>query len=155
MRGVPSFRSTCLRVALEADSVNYRLTEDTCMSPSRFRVRGPSLGKSRKLFASGKQFVKLQPAYSVKLVLSYVVKGVKIKITAKFRTSRRLRFEDTKTIIRPKSFGTFEKLAPGPSKLPAAISMVALHLSRSSFILYRSPSKLMLQFVRVVVAGIK
>ena len=31
MRGVPSFRSTCLRVALEAD---YRLTEDT----SRFGV---------------------------------------------------------------------------------------------------------------------
>ena len=31
---VLSFRSTCLRVALEADSVNYRLTEDT----SRFGV---------------------------------------------------------------------------------------------------------------------
>ena len=36
---------------------------------------------------------------------------------AKFRASRRLRFEDTKSIIspeiRPKSFGTFEKQAPG------------------------------------------
>ena len=36
---------------------------------------------------------------------------------AKFRASRRLRFEDTKRImspeIRPKSFGTFEKQAPG------------------------------------------
>ena len=41
---------------------------------------------------------------------------VKIKIMAKFRASRRLRFEDTKRImspeIRPKSFGTFEKQAP-------------------------------------------
>ena len=38
-------------------------------------------------------------------------------IKAKFRASRRLRFEDTKRImsheIRPKSFGTFEKQAPG------------------------------------------
>ena len=59
----------------------------------------------------------LRPAYSVKLVFSYVVKRIKIKITAKFRASRRLRFEDTKRImspeIRPKSFGTFEKPAPG------------------------------------------
>ena len=43
-----------------------------------------------------------------------------MKITAKFRASRRLRFEDTKRImspeIRPKSFGTFEKQAPGPRK---------------------------------------
>ena len=40
-----------------------------------------------------------------------------MKITAKFRASRRLRFEDTKRImspeIRPKSFETFEKQAPG------------------------------------------
>ena len=67
-----------------------------------------------------KPFVKLRPAYSVKLVFSYVVKGIKIKIIAKFRASRRLRFEDTKRImspeIRPKSFGTFEKQAQGPEK---------------------------------------
>ena len=59
-----------------------------------------------------------RPAYSVKLVFSYVVKGIKIKITAKLRASRRLRFEDTKRNMspemRPKSFGTFEKRAPGP-----------------------------------------
>ena len=40
-----------------------------------------------------------------------------MKIAAKFRASRRLRFEDTKSIrapeMRPKSFGTFEKQAPG------------------------------------------
>ena len=43
-------------------------------------------------------------------------KGIKTKITAKFRASRCLCFEDTKRImspeIRPKSFGTFEKQAP-------------------------------------------
>ena len=52
----------------------------------------------------------------MKLVFSYVAKGIKIKITAKFRASRRLSFEDTKRIMShemsPKSFGTFEKQAP-------------------------------------------
>jgi len=51
------------------------------------------------------------------LLILYVVKGTKVKITAKFRASRRLGFEDTKRIMslemRPKSFGTFEKRAPG------------------------------------------
>ena len=79
--------------------------------------QGPVSRKSRELFGPEKPVVKLRPAYSVKLVFSYVVKGIKIKITAKFRASGRLRFEDTKRImspeIRPKSFGTFEKQAPG------------------------------------------
>ena len=78
---------------------------------------GPVSRKSRELFGPEKSFVKLRPACSVKLVFSYVVKGIKIKITARFRASKRLRFEDTKRImspeIRPKSFGTFEKQAPG------------------------------------------
>jgi len=73
---------------------------------SAFRTQGPE-----------EPFVKLRPAYSVKLIFSHVVKGIKIKITAKFRASRRLRFEDTKRIMSPKirlkSFGTFEKQAPG------------------------------------------
>ena len=81
------------------------------------RGLGPVSRKSRELFGPEKPFVKLRPAYSVKLVFSYVVKGIKTKITAKFRASRRLRFEDTKKImspeIRPKRFGTFEKRAPG------------------------------------------
>ena len=61
--------------------------------------------------------VKLRHTYSVKLVLPLVVKGIQIKITAKFRASRRLRFEDTQKIMspemRPKRFGTFEKRALG------------------------------------------
>ena len=76
---------------------------------------GPVSRKSRELFGPEKLFVKVRPAYSVKLVFSCVVKGMKIKIIAKFRASRRLRFEDTKRImspeIYPKSFGTFEKRA--------------------------------------------
>ena len=71
---------------------------------------------SRKLFGSEKPFLKPRPAYSLKLVVSYVAKGIKIKITAKFRASRRLRFEDTMRIrspeMRPKSLGTFAKRAP-------------------------------------------
>ena len=82
---------------------------------------GPVSQKSRELCGPEKPFVKVRPAYSVKLVFSYVVKGIKTKITAKFRASRRLRFEDTKRImsseIRPKSFGTFEKQAPGNKAL--------------------------------------
>ena len=81
--------------------------------------QGPSSRKSRKLFGPEKPFVKLRPAYIVKLVFSYVVKGWKIEITVKFRASRRPRFGGAKRIIspemRPKSFGTFEKWAPAPS----------------------------------------
>ena len=78
--------------------------------------QGPVSRKSRELFGHEKPFLKLPPAYSVKPVFWYVVKGILFKITAKFRASRRLCFEDTKRNmspkIRPKSFGTFEKRAP-------------------------------------------
>jgi len=82
-------------------------------------ILGPVSRKSQKRFGPEKTFVTLRPAYSVKLVFSYVVKGIKIITTAKFRAPRRLRFEDTKRVMSPemrtKSFGTFEKhlLAPG------------------------------------------
>ena len=36
---------------------------------------------------------------SLKLVFSYVVNEIKIKVTAKFRAFRRLRFEDTKSCL--------------------------------------------------------
>ena len=82
-----------------------------------FSTLGPVSRKSRKLFGPEKPFVKLRPAYSVKLVFSYLVKRIKTKLTAKFRASRRFRFEDTKRLMssemRPKSFGTYEKQAPG------------------------------------------
>ena len=91
------------------------------MLSSLDRDQAPVSRKSREVFCPEKPFVKPRSAYSVKLVFSYVVKGVKIKITAKFGASRRLRFEDTKRImspeICPKCFGTFEKRAPGISTL--------------------------------------
>ena len=77
-----------------------------------FETWGPFLESPEKLF------VKLRSANSVKPFFSHFEKGIKIKIYAKFRASRRLRFEDTKRImspeIRPTGFGTFEKRAPGP-----------------------------------------
>ena len=60
---------------------------------------GACFSKFPKTFRARKPFVKLQPANSVKLVFSYVVKGIKSKITAKFPASRRLRFEYTKYIF--------------------------------------------------------
>ena len=65
-------------------------------------MQGPVSRKSRELFGPEKPFVKLRPAFSGKLVFSYVVKGIKIKITAKFRASRLLRFEDTRELCHPK-----------------------------------------------------
>ena len=85
-------------------------------------TRGPFLESPKTFLGPKKPVVKLRPAYSVKLVFSYVVKGIEVKITVKFRTSRHLRFEDTKRImspeIRPKSFGTFEKQAPDQALNP-------------------------------------
>ena len=84
-----------------------------------YRDQGPVSRTSRELFGPEKPFVMLRSAYAIKLVFLYVVKGIKIKITAKFHASRHLRFQDTKRIvspeIHPKSFGTFDKRASGPS----------------------------------------
>ena len=83
--------------------------------PLKNLLKGPVSRNSRKVFGPEKPLVKLRPAYSAKLVFSYIVKGIKIKITATFRASKRLRFEDRNRIsrpeMRPKSFGTFEKQA--------------------------------------------
>ena len=85
----------------------------------RANALGSVSRKSRKRFGPDKPSVKRRPAYSVKLVFSYAVTGIKIKITAKFSVSRRFRFADTKWIMSPemrrKRFGTFETRAPGLS----------------------------------------
>jgi len=69
--------------------------------PADFLTQGGVSRKSRKLFGSEKRFVKLRPVNFLKLVFSYVVKGIKIEIGAKFRASRRLGFEDTKRTMSP------------------------------------------------------
>ena len=66
-------------------------------SSQKIRGLGPVSRMSQKPFGPGNPFVKLRPAYSVKLMFSFVVMGIKIIITAKFRSSRLLRFEDTKS----------------------------------------------------------
>ena len=58
----------------------------------------------------------LRPAYSVKLVFTYVEKGIKMKITAKFRDTEHLCFEDTKRIMSP---GKFQD--PVPTHLPVLV----------------------------------
>ena len=95
----------------------YSTTRTNCEGRNKYREwdkarkncllsRGPFL-ESPENFSGP----KLRPAYSVKLVFSHVVKEIKVKITATFRASRRLRFEDTKRIkspeMHPKSYETF------------------------------------------------
>ena len=71
---------------------------------------------SNVLMGPEKPYIKLQPAHSIKLVFSEVVKGIKIKITANFHASRLLSFEDTRNMfspdMHPKSFGIFVKWVP-------------------------------------------
>ena len=96
----------------------------------------PVSRKSWKLFGPEKPFLKLRLAHSVKLVFSYVVKGRKIKVTAKFGAQRRLRFENTKRTtspeMRPKSFRTFEKRAPGLKNLKPNVGWISFHIILSS-----------------------
>ena len=56
------------------------------------REKGLVSRNFRKLFGPEKPFVKVRATYSVKLVSSYVVKGIKVKITAKFLAARRPSF---------------------------------------------------------------
>ena len=76
---------------------------------------GPARARDPFLESPEKPFLELRPADSVKLVFSYVVKGIKIKVTAKFRASRRLRFEDTKRIMSPGKCRDFRETGTGNS----------------------------------------
>ena len=71
--------------------------------------------KTRKLYEPEKPFIKLRPAYSVKLVFLQVVNGIKIKITAKFCDTEHVRFEDdTKRIMSPEKVLDFRETGPWP-----------------------------------------
>ena len=65
----------------------------------------------------------LRPVYPVTLVFSYVVKGIKIKVTVKFRASRRLRFEDTKKVMSPEMARNVSGLSRNRPQRGAAKSM--------------------------------
>ena len=79
---------------------------------------------SRELFGPEKLVVKLQSACFQKLIFLHAFNMRKIKRIAKFEGLEPRRCEDIKGIvvpdIGPKSFGTFEKQAPGAcfSKVP-------------------------------------
>ena len=74
-----------------------------------FTNQGPV---SRKLLGPEKPFVRLLPAYSVKLVLLYVAKGIRMKITLKFRASRRLL--NCVTRNAPEKFRDCQETGPRP-----------------------------------------
>ena len=83
--------------------------------------QGPVSRKFRKLCGPEKSCVKLQPGLSVKLVFLHVAKGIKIKVTAKFRASRRLRFKDKRKLspeMRPKSPRDFGETGRRSQGLP-------------------------------------
>ena len=68
--------------------------------------------KTRKFNGPEKAFVKLRLAYSVKLVFLYVVKGIKVKIAAKFHVTEHFRFEDRKRIMSSGKFRVFRETGP-------------------------------------------
>ena len=70
------------------------------------RNRGPFLESPEK------PFVKLRPAHSVRLVFWYVVKIMKMKITATFRVSERLHFKIIKRLMSPEKFRDFRETGP-------------------------------------------
>ena len=74
--------------------------------------------KSGELFGPQKLVVKLQSACFEKLIFLHVFNIRKTKSIAKFEGLEPRRWEDINAIaapeIGPKSFGTFEKQAPGP-----------------------------------------
>ena len=81
--------------------------------PWETRASGPF----RNLIGHEKPFVKLRPAYSVKLVFSYVINGIKIKISAKFRcieTPLLWRYKGNYvTRNAPEKFRDFRETGPG------------------------------------------
>ena len=84
-------------------------------SQERFFTNTPQASVSQKtwkLYWLEKPFIKLRPAHSLKLVFLYVVKGVKIKITAKLRDTDHLCFEDTKRIMSPEKVSGLSRNGP-------------------------------------------
>ena len=92
------------------------ITQMTFFNQGRLLL-GPVSRKSRELFGPEKLVVKLQSACFEKLIFLHVFNIRKTKRIAKFDGSEPRRCKDIKGIVAPeidpKSFGTFEKRAPG------------------------------------------
>ena len=84
---------------------------------SRYSLQGPVSRKSRELFGPEKLFVKLKSVCFEKLIFLHVFNIRKSKRIAKFEGLEPRHCEDINAIVAPeigpKSFGTFEKHAPG------------------------------------------
>ena len=104
-----------------------------------FDLLGPVSRKSRELFGPEKLVVKLQSACFEKMIFLHVFNIRKIKRIAKFEGLEPRRCEDIKGIVAPerdpKSFGTFEKQAPGLHHLQFE-RYVHPHLSKIKFLFY-------------------
>ena len=129
--------------------IGYTLGYDSSLRVPRVpQNQGPVSRNPRKLFGPEKPFVKLRPGYCVKLVFSCVVKGIKIKIKAKFRSLRRLRFEDTKRIMSPEMFRDFRETGPSLQKHLLAVVSDGTNQMDSSSRLSVQPESICLSVVR-------
>ena len=94
---------------------------------------GVRFSKVPKTFRARKAIRKTPTCLFCKAGLFICCKGNKNKNNCKFRASRRLSFENTNRIMspemRPKSFGTFEKQAPGSLHRYYQLSQRRLHYS--------------------------
>ena len=90
---------------------------------------------SKKLKVVKKPFVNPRPVYSTKLVFSYVVKGIKIKITAKFCASSRpsaWRYkENYVTWNAPEKFRDFRETGHSPELLEAWLALTSVNYHRN------------------------
>ena len=103
----PTIPKEALPVTLQSESRGVGTASKTLRD--RHSRPGVRYSKARQFHGPEKLLVKLRPAYSVKLFFSYVVKGVKVKIAAKFRDTGLLRFEDTKRIMSPEKIRAFRE----------------------------------------------
>ena len=84
-------------------------------------LQGPVSRKTRELFGPEKLVFKPETAWLEKLIFQDDFNVRKTKRIVKFGGLEPRCYEDVKEIVAPeidpKSFGTFEKQAPGPSRL--------------------------------------
>ena len=105
-------------IVKQANTVTLNQTYETTQTHKLYvHNQGPVSRKSRELFGPEKLVIKLQSARFEKLIRLHVFNIRKTKWIAKFEGLEPWRCEDIKGVVAPeigpKSFGTFEKQAPG------------------------------------------
>ena len=106
-----------------------------------FGYQGPVSRKSREIFGPKKVVAKLQSACFEKLTFLHVFNIRKSKRIAKFDGLEPRRYEDIKGIVTPeidpKSFGTFEKRAPGSFVANNYAKWISIHVQYCDIIRFR------------------